>query len=751
MIALDIDGMSCASCAGRVENALLGVAGVSKANVNLANKKAYVWGNVATSALVRAVASLGYRATTLEESQSSRAAHALARSAATAAIFTFPLMVLEMGSHLWPPFHHAVGHTIGHRGAGVLAFILSSAVLFGPGRRFFHSGWAAIRHGAADMNSLVALGSASAWAASTLALFFPSLFPSGADFRYFESAAAIVTLVLVGKALEERALARAGGAIRSLLELAPKTTRVMREDQEVEIPTEQVQPEDLVRIRPGERVPVDGTVTEGNSYLDESMLTGEAVPVRKEPGDRVVGGTVNGQGSLLIRATGLGSESVLAGIVAAVEKAQSGKLPLQSALDRVTAVFVPVVFALSLLAGVLWWALGPEPRIAHVFVAMVAVLVIACPCAMGLAAPTSLMVATGRAAELGFLLKGAEALQRLGEIRLVAFDKTGTLTVGKPSLTSLETQVIDPGEALRLAASVEVHSEHPISKAIVEAARSKNLALASVENFQAPTGRGVRATVEGRELVIGTARWLEQLNSKRTTSIDLAHTTRPDNGDGKPDFNWKQAAERLESQGQTPIFMAIDGHPQALFGVSDPLKSNASKAIGELRALGVKVAVLSGDKAATTRVVTQPLQPDTVLGELSPEEKAETLTRLREQFGSVAFVGDGINDAPALASADVGLAVAGGTDIAIESADVVLIGDNLEKVATAIRLSRAAVHNIRQNLFWAFAYNAALIPVAAGALYPVNGTLLSPMLASAAMAFSSLFVVGNALRLRGFR
>ncbi len=735
MITLDIDGMSCASCARRVETTLLGVAGVSKANVNLANKKAYIWGNVSTGALVRAVAFLGYRATTSEESQSSRAAHALARSAAIAAVFTVPLMVLEMGSHLWPTFHHALGHTLGHHGAGFLAFVLSSVVLFGPGRRFFRMGWAAVRHGAADMNSLVALGSASAWAASTLALFFPSLFPSGSDFRYFESAAVIVTLVLVGKALEERALARAGGAVRSLLELAPETTRVMREGQEVEIPTEQVQLEDLVRIRPGERVPVDGTVTEGTSYIDESMLTGEAVPVRKEPRDRVVGGTVNGQGSLLIRATGLGSESVLAGIVAAVEKAQSGKLPLQSALDRVTAVFVPLVFAFSLLAGALWWVLGPEPKLAHVFVAMVSVLVIACPCAMGLAAPTSLMVATGRAAELGFLLKGGEALQRLGEIRLVAFDKTGTLTVGKPTLTSLETRTLDSEEALRLAASVEAHSEHPISKAIVEAAQSKELPLAPVENFEAPTGRGVRGTVEGRELVLGTARWLEQLE---VLSADHQQ-------------DWKQIAEQLESQGQTPVFMAVDGHAQALFGVSDPLKANASKAIGELRTLGVKVAVLSGDKAATTQVVTQSLQPDTVLGELSPEGKAEALTRLREQFGSVAFVGDGINDAPALASADVGLAVAGGTDIAIESADVVLIGDNLEKVATAIGLSRAAVRNIRQNLFWAFAYNAALIPVAAGALYPVNGTLLSPMLASAAMAFSSLFVVGNALRLRGFR
>lgn len=733
MITLDIDGMSCASCARRVETALLGVAGASKANVNLANKKAYVWGNVATGALVRAVASLGYRATTSEESQSSRAAHALARSAAIAAFFTVPLMVLEMGSHLWPSFHHALGHTIGHRTAGILAFILSSIVLFWPGRRFFRMGWAAVRHGAADMNSLVALGSASAWAASTLALFFPSLFPSGSDFRYFESAAVIVTLVLVGKALEERALARAGGAIRSLLELAPETTRVMREGREVEIPTEQVQLEDLVRIRPGERVPVDGTVSEGASYIDESMLTGEAIPVRKEPGERVVGGTVNGQGSLLIRATGLGSESVLAGIVAAVEKAQSGKLPLQSALDRVTAVFVPVVFALSLLAGVLWWVLGPEPKLAHVFATMVSVLVIACPCAMGLAAPTSLMVATGRAAELGFLLKGGESLQRLGEIRLVAFDKTGTLTVGKPTLTSLETRTLDSEEALRLAASVEAHSEHPISKAIVEAARSKGLPLAPVESFEAPTGRGVRGTVEGKELVLGTARWLEQLEILSADHQD-----------------WRGVAERLESQGQTPVFMAVDGHPQALFGVSDPLKANASKAMDELRALGVKVAVLSGDKAATTQVVTQPLQPDTVLGELSPEGKAEALTRLRAQFGSVAFVGDGINDAPALASADVGLAVAGGTDIAIESADVVLIGDNLEKVATAIGLSRAAVRNIRQNLFWAFAYNAALIPVAAGALYPVNGTLLSPMLASAAMAFSSLFVVGNALRLRGF-
>ena len=730
MISLDIEGMSCASCVGRVEKALLGVGGVQKANVNLANKKAYVWGNVASEPLLQAVRSLGYRASTKDDSQSEESAVRVSRSALLAALLTAPLVVLEMGSHLWPSFHHLLGETLGNRATGYLSFVLSSAVVFGPGQRFHRLGWAALRHRSPDMNTLVAMGSLVAWGASTLYLVLPSLFPYTANLRYFEAAAVIVTLVLLGKSLEERALAKAGGAIRALLQLAPESAVVIREGAEVELRLDEIVEGDLIRVRPGERIPVDGLVVEGSSYLDESMLTGEAAPVEKGPGASVVGGTINGQGSLLVQATALGENSVLAGIVAAVEKAQSGKLPLQTALDRVTALFVPAVLLLALAAGGLWWAFGPEPKSSHIFLAVVSVLVIACPCAMGLAVPTSLMVATGRAAELGMLLKGAEALQRLGEVELVAFDKTGTLTLGKPSLTSVEASGFDENTLLGLAASVESHSEHPLSRAIVEEARRRALQLTKVSEFEAVVGRGVRAVVDGQNISLGTQRWMKEL--------------------GYATEDWSSRAAALEERGETPVLMAVEGSVVGLFGVSDPLKEEAVRAIASLRALDVKIAVVSGDKQMTTEKVTSILAPDLVHGELSPVGKAETLESLRRRYRSVAFVGDGINDAPALAVADVGIAVAGGTDIAIESADLVLVGDSIAKVATAIRLSRATVRNIHQNLFWAFGYNVLLIPIAAGALYPLNGTLLTPMMASLAMAFSSLFVVGNALRLRRF-
>jgi len=582
------------------------------------------------------------------------------------------------------------------------------------------------------MNALVALGTLAAWGYSTVTLFLPGLLPAGTRAVYFEAAAVIVTLILAGKWLEARAKGRTGAAIERLIGLQPKTARVVRGGEIMDLPIEDVGVGDVIQLRPGERVAIDGEVIEGTSYIDESMITGEPSPVAKGPAARVTGGTINGTGALSFRATAVGQDTVLARIVAMVETAQGAKLPVQALADRVVGVFVPVVIAIAVLTVGLWLWFGPEPVLTHALVAGVSVLIIACPCAMGLATPTSIMVGTGRAAELGVLFRKGEALQRLSEMRVVAFDKTGTLTVGRPVVTRV---ALAPGHeanaVLRLAAAAQGKSEHPIARALEDEATKRGLSLPAVDDFLAIAGHGLSARVEGSKVVIGAARLMtrEQIE---TDPLD-------------------RAAQDLAEAGQTAVYVAIDGTLAAVLGVADAVKPESRAVVDALKGKGLKVAMITGDAAATAHAIARDLGIEHVEAEVLPDGKVAVVRALQDRFGTLAFVGDGINDAPALAQAEVGIALGTGTDVAIEAADVVLMSGNLAGVINALDLSRRTLRNIRQNLFWAFAYNVALIPVAAGVLYPATGLLLSPMLAAGAMALSSVFVVSNALRLRHLR
>ncbi len=743
-VELAIDGMTCASCVGRVEKALAAVPGVRSASVNLATERARIElqsGAVPVQALIDAVAATGYTARAVdpaargEDGAAERREHelrSLQRALWISAALTLPVFVLEMGGHLVPSFHHWVNQTLGAGPSRLLQFVLASAVLFGPGLRFLRKGIPALARATPDMNSLVAVGTLAAWGYSVVATFAPQWLPAGTANVYFEAAAVIVTLILLGRYLEARAKGRTSEAIQRLMGLQAKTARVMRGGQAVEVPLAEVQPGDLVQVRPGERVPVDGMVEEGRSFVDESMITGEPVPVEKRAGAEVVGSTVNTSGSFSFRATKVGADTVLAQIIRMVESAQGSKLPIQALVDKVTAVFVPIVMALAALTFLVWFFFGPSPALSFALVNAVAVLIIACPCAMGLATPTSIMVGTGRAAELGVLFRKGEALQALRGAQVVALDKTGTLTRGKPTLTDFRVaEGFAEDEALAWVAAVEERSEHPIAAAIVDGAKARGLALQPVEAFESHAGFGVEARVQGRRVQIGADRYMDRLG------LDLGPM--------------RAAAEALARDGKSPLYAAIDGRVAAVIAVTDPVKDSTPAAIQALHALGLKVAMITGDNAATAQHIGRRLGIDEVVAEVLPDGKVEALKRLRSQYGPVAFVGDGINDAPALAEADIGLAIGTGTDIAIESADVVLMTGDLRGVVDAIALSQATLRNIRQNLFWAFAYNAALIPVAAGVLYPFNGSLLSPVFAAGAMAMSSVFVLGNALRLRRFR
>ncbi len=542
----------------------------------------------------------------------------------------------------------------------------------------------------------------------------------------------IITLIIGGRYLEARARGRAGDAIRHLVSLQPRLARVRRNDQELEIPVDRVRAGDTLLLRPGEQVPVDGEVLEGSSWVDESMVSGEPVPVEKRPGAEVIGGTINSTGALVFRATRVGADTVLARIVRMVEQAQAGKLPIQALADKVTRVFVPVIIAVALATFVAWLWLGPQPALTFALVNAVAVLIIACPCAMGLATPMSIMVGTGKAAELGLLFRKGEALQSLSEIDTVALDKTGTLTRGTPVLDHVATAAgCDENEVLRKAAAVEQRSEHPIATAIVAGARERGVPIPPASEFKSSTGLGAAAMVEGARVAIGAARFMQQLG------VDTSALA--------------AAAEDRAAAGGTPLYVAIDGRLAALLVVADPLKPGAREAVAGLRQMGLRVAMLTGDDARTAQAVAAAAGIEEVYAELMPGDKSELVQRLQAAGRRIAFVGDGINDAPALAQAEVGVAIGTGTDIAIDSAELVLMSGDLGHLPTAVALSSATLRNIRQNLFWAFAYNASLVPVAAGLLYPVAGVLLSPMLAALAMALSSLCVVGNALRLRRFR
>lgn len=740
-IVLSIEGMSCASCVGRVEAALRKVEGAGDVVVNLATERATIRGAADANSLVAAVENAGYDARlvvadTGESPDASARKDAerleLKRDFFLASALALPVFALEMGAHLIPGMHEFIMRTIGMQTNWLLQFVLTTLVLLFPGRRFYQKGIPALLRLAPDMNSLVAVGTLAAYGYSVVATFLPGMLPTGTVNVYYEAAAVIVALILLGRFLEARAKGRTSAAIQRLVGLQPKTARVRRDGSVQEIDIAQVVPGDLIEVRPGERVPVDGEVVEGASYVDESMISGEPVPVEKMAGSNVVGGTVNQTGAFTFRATAVGGETVLAQIIRMVEQAQGSKLPIQAMVDKVTLWFVPAVMLAALLTFVVWMIWGPTPALGLALVNAVAVLIIACPCAMGLATPTSIMVGTGRGAEMGVLFRKGEALQRLRDARVVAVDKTGTLTEGRPALTDLEVTGGFVREAvLAQIAAVESRSEHPIAQAIVDAATQEGLTVPSVTNFESVTGFGVRADVDGQRVDVGADRYMKELG------LDVGV--------------FAQTAERLGREGKTPLYAAVDGKLAAIVAVADPIKESTPAAIDALHKLGLKVAMITGDNARTAEAIAQRLGIDEVIAEVLPDGKVDAVRRLRAEHGELAFVGDGINDAPALAEADVGVAIGTGTDIAIEAADVVLMSGSLQGVPNAIALSRETIRNIRQNLFWAFVYNTALIPVAAGALYPAWGVLLSPIFAAGAMAMSSVFVLGNALRLRGFQ
>jgi P-type Cu+ transporter len=742
---LAIEDMTCASCVGRVEKALAKIPGVLEATVNLATERArvrHLAGVVSMTDLEVAVEQAGYKSRRLSNESATAGdqdaerreseARALRRDLLTASILTLPVFILEMGSHLIPAVHHWVMGVLGEQVSWYVQFTLATLVLFGPGLRFFRTGVPALVRGAPDMNSLVSLGTAAAYGYSLVATFVPEVLPQGTANVYFEAAVVIVTLILLGRTLEARAKGRTSQAIKRLVGLQAKTARVERNGVTVEIALDQVTTGDVVLVRPGEKIPVDGEVVEGASYVDESMITGEPVPVSKGVGAEVVGGTINKTGAFSFRVTKVGANTVLAQIIRLVEEAQGSKLPIQALVDKVTMWFVPAVMAAATLTFLVWLIFGPDPALTFALVNAVAVLIIACPCAMGLATPTSIMVGTGRAAELGILFRKGEALQALRDVSVIALDKTGTLTKGRPELTDLvPAEGFKYNEVLALVAAVETRSEHPIAEAIVAAAQQRNITLPPIESFDATPGYGVSAKVAGRTVAVGADRFMTKLG------LDVA--------------SFLPTSQRLGEQGKSPLYAAIDGRLAAVIAVADPIRETTPAAIKALHALGLKVAMITGDNAATAAAIARQLGIDEVSAEVLPEGKVAALKKFRINGARVAFVGDGINDAPALAEADVGLAIGTGTDVAIEAADVVLMSGDLRGVANAIAISKATISNIKQNLFWAFAYNAVLIPVAAGALYPVNGTLLSPIFAAAAMALSSVFVLGNALRLKRFR
>lgn len=723
-VQLSVEGMTCAACTGRVERVLRAQPGVAAASANLATRSASVtlWGDTGAAELAAAVGRAGFQAAPKEESPRHDPAaeeRALWRSAVLAAVLTLPVFVVEMGGHLVPALHHALHGLMPVTWWWSVQLVLVTAVLAGPGARFFRKGLPALLRGAPDMNSLVALGAGAAWGWSAVVTLVPGLVPDNARAVYFESAAVIVTLILIGRALEARARGRAGAAIARLVALQPATARRLSPDPG-DVPVAVLRPGDRVLVRPGERIPVDGVVVAGSSAVDESMLTGEPLPVAKAVDDSLTGGTVNGTGALEMEVRAVGSATVLARIIRLVEEAQGGKLPVQALVDRITLWFVPVVMAVAAVAFGLWLAFGPS--LADAVVAGVSVLIIACPCAMGLATPVSILVGTGRAAELGILFRQGEALQRLEATTRVAFDKTGTLTLGQPRVVALAGET----GLLAAAAAVEVGSEHPLARAVLDEAARQGLTLPPAQGFAAHPGRGASATVDGQVVAVGSLAMF---------------------ADGALPALVEQAAA-AQARGQGALFAGRGARAELLVLVADPVKPEAATAVAALKARGLEPVMITGDAEPTARAVAADLGIAQVHAGVLPADKAAVLRGLGP--GTV-FVGDGLNDAPALAAASVGIAMGTGTDVAIEAGDVVLMRGDPMGVPDAIGLSQAVMRNIRQNLFWAFGYNTALVPVAAGALVPFGGPALSPMLGAGAMALSSVFVLSNALRLRRWR
>ncbi|MFM8858502.1 MAG: heavy metal translocating P-type ATPase [Methylocystis sp.] len=740
---VSIEGMSCASCVEHVESSIRKVPGVIEAHVNLATERATIKalpGPNLRNEINKAIIDAGYAPRLVQHvkdeqdeklNRQAQEADDLKKRLILAAVLAAPVFIMEMGGHLFPAFHHWSQATIGEPTIRYLSFILTSLTLFGPGRIFYIKGIPALLRGRPEMNALVAVGTLSAYFYSALSTFAPSILPRNSDVVYYEAAVVIVVLILFGRYLELGAKGKTSEAIRALAGLQPKIAHVEINGQSQDINIEDLQVGDIVIVRPGERIPTDGVVLSGNSYVDESMITGEPSPVAKYKDMNVTGGTINGSGAFSFRTTHTGSETTLAGIIRMVEQAQGAKLPIQAMVDKITAVFVPIVFALSGLTFLVWLSIGPDPRLSNALVAAVSVMIIACPCAMGLATPAAIMTGTGRAAELGVLFRKGEALQTLKDVTLIAFDKTGTLTYGKPLLTDLITAPdYDDTELLQLIASVEAQSEHPVAQAIVLNAKERGITLLACSDFNSIPGMGVTGSVNQKSISIGAERFMHALH------IDTKL--------------FRLNAQQFATEGKTPFFVSLDNQLAAIVSVADDLKPTTLQAIASLHSLGIKTAMITGDDTRTAQAIAERVGIDQVIANVTPAGKVSSINSLRQGY-KIAFVGDGVNDAPALAAADASIAIGTGTDIAIETADVVLMSGDLAKVSTALAISRATMRNIKENLFWAFAYNAILIPVAAGVFFPISGLLLSPMLGAGAMALSSVFVLANALRLRRFQ
>jgi Cu+-exporting ATPase len=750
---IPIEGMHCASCVLRVEDSLKKVPGVSKVAVNLATEQATVAFDPEVSALdslYQAIESAGYHprpeaaeTPALQEEIHEREERLLWRKLLFAGVIGLLLIVLGQYQHL-PLISRLPMAAI-----TVASFLLATPVQFWAGWQFYTGAWSRARHLAADMNTLIAVGTSAAYLYSVVATFAPGLIES-ANVKaevYYDTAALIIALILLGRYLEAKAKGRTSAAIKRLIGLQAKTARVVREEQESDIPIEQVVVGDIVIVRPGEKIPVDGVVLDGRSAVDESMITGESIPVEKNPGDEVIGATINKTGSFRFRATRVGKDSVLAQIVRLVQEAQGSKAPIQRLADVVAAYFVPAVITVAAITFVIWLIWGPAPAFTYALLNAVAVLIIACPCALGLATPTAIMVGTGKGAESGVLIRGGESLETAHKINAIVFDKTGTITVGAPALTDVVTAGgWREDELLRLAAAAERGSEHPLGEAIVAAARERGLELGEAQEFAALPGLGVQATVEGRRVVLGNLKLMDE--------------------GGLPLDGLRAEGERLSAAGKTPMFVAVDGRLAGIAAAADTVKPGAAAAIAHLKEMGIEVVMITGDNRHTAEAVARQVGVDRVLAEVLPPDKAQQVRLLQDEGKTVAMVGDGINDAPALAQADVGIAIGTGTDVAMEASDITLMRGDLDGVATAVALSKRTMHTIRQNLFWAFFYNVVLIPVAAGILYPLfshtgvpavlepffgHYGFLNPILAAAAMALSSLSVMTNSLRLRGFR
>ena len=741
-VLIGVDNLHCASCVRLIEEELRSAPGVLSASLNVGTQQAvveYLPAKTTVSALGKAIETWGYKpifSTSDAPVDSQSEAHAreyakLMKKFWFAAAISIPVMLTAYYQFV-PGLRDLSMDAL--RWLWGLTAVLTLPVMFWSGSDFFTGAWAAFKHRSANMNTLISLGTGAAWLYSTVAILFPAVFPEGTSEPFYDVVSVVIALVVLGQALELRAKGQSSEAIKKLLGLQAKTARVLRDGQELDLPVEEVLVGDVIQVRPGEKVPVDGLIIEGSSSVDESMLTGESLPASKKPGDEVIGATINKTGAFKFRATKVGKDTALAQIVKMVQDAQNSKAPIARLADTISGYFVPVVMILAVWTFVIWFVAGPEPRLVYALVTSVTVLIIACPCALGLATPMSLMVGIGKGAENGILIRSGEALQTARALNTVVLDKTGTITKGKPELTDVvlaDSARVSQDVLLTLAASVEKVSEHPLAQAIVEGAQSRSLRLADVTNFEAIPGHGVSATVQGRSILIGN---LKLMNREKIVLGSLEETSKS-----------------LADDGKTPMFIAVDSRAAGIVAVADTVKEDSAEAIQALQSLGIEVVMITGDNRRTAEAIARRVGITRVLAEVLPEDKANNVQLLQAEGKKVAMVGDGINDAPALAQADVGLAIGTGTDVAIEASDITLIKGSLKGVVTAIEVSRATMTNIYQNLVGAFFYNVLGVPVAMGALFPFFGLLLSPLIAGAAMAFSSVTVVGNANRLRGFK